>query len=106
METAQKYFEINSLSFESEDIDVIIRGKIIQDHMSYTTDVLVSQTGLNRLLNELYRQNEGCNVHEMINSECIEENEIFYTAEFSNLQNRMLNLDIILGNQALKQIRA
>ena len=106
METAQKYFEINSLSFEAKDIDVIIRGNIIQDHMSYTTDVLVSQTGLNRLINELYRQNEGYNVHELINSERIQENEIFYTAEFSNLQNRMLNLDMILGNQSLKQIRA
>jgi hypothetical protein len=106
METAVKLFEINSMSFEERDQDVILFGKIVQDHMSYTTSILVSQTGLNKVINELYKQNEDCNVHELIQSEKIGYNETIYSAEFSSLLNRSVCLDKILSNQSLRQIRA
>ena len=98
MNTTDKLFEICSLTFEQNDLDVIVKGMITHGHMSYSTDVLISQTGLNRLLNELYRQNDGCDIHGMFTSEQIGLSETMYSASFTELANRQIQLEKILFN--------
>lgn len=106
MNSTARQFEISSVSFEKNDQDVLLQGTILQGHMSYNTNVLVTQTGLNKLINELYRQNEGFDVHEMLRVEQIGSNETMFSADFIPLPNRIISLENILGNQSVKQIRA
>ena len=58
MSTEGKTFDITTILFESNDISVLVKGTINQGHMNYTSDITVSMSQLNQLLNQLRRQNE------------------------------------------------
>lgn len=106
MNLGTRIFEVNAFQFEANDTDVLVKGTMIQNHMSFQTDVLISQSGLNRLINELYKQNEGSSVHDLITTDWVDENEMLYSAELTSLPNRNINLNNLFENQTIKRIRA
>ncbi|HIP32098.1 MAG TPA: hypothetical protein EYG86_05000 [Crocinitomicaceae bacterium] len=106
MMRAQKTIEISSIQFESNDPDVLIKGKVKQGNLEYPTDLLVSQTQLNRIINKLKKINFSFDINQYLLIENMYNNECIYTANFTNSINTKLNLSDVLNLQTYVQIRA
>ncbi len=104
--TAPKTIEINSIQFESNDPDVLIKGKVKQGNLEYPTDLLVSQTQLNRIISKLKTINHSFDINQYLLIENMYNNECIYTANFTNSINTKLNLSDVLNLQTYVQIRA
>lgn len=97
---------INSILFESNDTDVLIKGNMSKGVMNYDTDLVITHSQLNMIFNNLQRQNKDISVNDYLKSEKMYDGEFLYTADFSNLSSNRIDLSAIEGNQPLKQIRA
>lgn len=106
MNANTRIIEIKALLFESNDPEVLVKGTIQKGHMNFETDVIISQSQLNSLINQLQKQNHGREVYEFLSSKKMYNGEIMYTAELSDLENRMVNLADIFPIESIRQIRA
>ncbi len=106
MEATHRTLQINSILFESNDPDVLVKGTVSKGHMTYSTDVLISNSQLNRLISQLQKQNEGLDFAELLSTEKMEENNWLYSADLSGIQDRIIDLDQLSPVAPLRQIRA
>ncbi|MBL1280845.1 MAG: hypothetical protein COA33_011260 [Fluviicola sp.] len=106
MRAIGKTIEISSIQFESNEADVLIKGKVQQGDLSYPTDVIVSQTQLNKVVNQLGRQNSHFDFNTHVIVEEMYNNEHLFTAEFGKTINSKLSLNDLLNIQTYVQIRA
>lgn len=106
MNTSSKTIEIKRIQFESNDPDVLIKGTVKQGNLEYPTDILVSQTQLNKIVNQLKKQNESFELNEIITVDQMGMNEYMYTAKFNSEVNSRLYLKDLLQHQPYIQIRA
>ena len=97
---------INSILFESNDPEVLIKGKMSKGVMSYETELIITHSQLNIIFNNLQKQNNDIMVGDLLKSEKMYNDEFLYSADFSNLSFNNIHLNTIQGNQPLKQIRA
>lgn len=106
MSTEGKTFDITTILFESNDISVLVKGTINQGHMNYTSDITVSMSQLNQLLNQLRRQNEEFELDDFMNSERMYNDETLYTINLNNILNSRVNLSELRNQDSIMQIRA
>ena len=106
MNVSIKTIEINRIQFESNDPDVLIKGNVKQGNLEYPTDILVSQTQLNKIVNQLKKQNENFELNEIITIDQTGMNDFLYTAKFNSEVNSRLFLHDLLQQQPYVQIRA
>tara|TARA_R110002072_G_scaffold266303_1_gene425172 strand:- start:18053 stop:18373 length:321 start_codon:yes stop_codon:yes gene_type:complete len=106
MRTIGKTIEIKSIQFESNDSDVLIKGSVKQGDLAYPTDVLVSQKQLNKIVNQLTKQNAQFDFNTYLLVEEMYNNERMFTAEFDSDVNAKLLLHELLNIQSYVQIRA
>ena len=50
MEASIKKLDIKSIQFESNDSEVLIKGSMSYGYLSHPTDILISQTQLNKVI--------------------------------------------------------
>lgn len=106
MSTEGKTFDITTILFESNDISVLVKGTINQGHMNYTSDITVSMSQLNQLLNQLRRQNEEFELDDFMNSELMYNDETLYTINLNDILNSRVNLSELTNQDSIMQIRA
>ena len=106
MRTTEKIIEIRSIQFESNEPDVLIKGNVEQGDLSYPTDVLVSHKQLNKIINQLTKQNALFDFNTHLLVEDMYNNEQLFTAEFDSEVNAKLLLHELLNVQPYVQIRA
>lgn len=106
MNVQTQTMELSSVVFLSTDHEVLVKGSISKGHMSYETDLLVSHTQLNRMLNDLRRTNIDFSEETFLKSEKIENNDTLYYADFSQLPNALVNISEMFDTQNIRQIRA
>ena len=106
MRTAEKTIDIKSIQFESNEEDVLVKGNVKQGNLEYPTDILVSQTQLNRIINQLKKQNKSFELGKYLLIECMYNNEKMFTAIFDEEINSRLKLHELLNLNTLLQIRA
>lgn len=106
MSTEGKTFDITTILFESNDTSVLVKGIINQGHMNYTSDITVSMSQLNQLLNQLRRQNEEFDLDDLMNSERMYNDETLYTIRLNESINCRVILDQLTNQDSIMQIRA
>ena len=106
MNTSIRTIEVNTILFESNDPEVLVKGTMTKGHMTFETDMLISQSQLNRLINQLQRQNNNLEMSQLLRSDKMYDNETLYTAELSSVSNRSINLRDLSVLRPVKQIRA
>jgi len=106
MNTFIRTIEVNSILFESNDSEVLVKGTITKGHMTFDTDVIISHSQLNCLINQLQKQNNSLEVSELLTSERMYNDEILYSAELSAISNRRVDLENLTVMRPVKQIRA
>ena len=102
----QNKIAISSLVFTSNDPEVLIKGIITREKLSYETELLITQTQLNMVLNQLSKQNESFTVDTYLKSEQVDQYEQLYYADFSTVVNSTIDIRPIAKSQQIMQIRA
>lgn len=103
---ATRTVEINQIIFESNDTDVLIKGTIRHDHMFFNTDILISNSMLNRIACELQKNNEGFSFNDNMNSEKIDFDVWQYSICLDQELNRIIDLSSLSPEKELRKIRA
>jgi hypothetical protein len=106
MSTEGKTFDITTILFESNDTSVLVKGIINQGHMNYSSDITVSMSQLNQLLNQLRRQNELFELEDVMVSERMYNDETLYTINLNESYNSVVNLNELTNQDTIRQIRA
>ena len=106
MSTEGKTFEIATILFESNDTSVLVKGTINQGHLNYSSDITVSTSQLNQLLNQLKRQNEQFELDELMTSEPMYNDETLFTISMNQSYNSYVNLNELTNQDSIRQIRA
>ena len=106
MSTEGKTFDITTILFESNDTSVLVKGTINQGHMKYSSDITVSMSQLNQLLNQLRRQNELFELEDVMVSERMYNDETLYTINLNQSHNSIVNLNELTNQDTIRQIRA
>lgn len=106
MYSTKKIIEIKEVLFETNDDEVLVKGEIQKDHMRFTTDILISHTQLNQLINELKKLNHFFDFSNLFKTEKMYNGETLYSALFSDRTINTIDLNLLAFNAPLRQIRA
>jgi len=106
MEATNTIFNVESIIFESNDPEVLMRGTMVKGVMQYASELALSHTQLNKVINLLQRQNADTTIHELIKSEPMFDGALLYSGSFAELSHTNIVLDDISANVPMKQIRA
>lgn len=66
MNTSSTTLRIESIFFNNMDTKVHIKGEIIKNHLSYNSEMFISFSELNSLLNVLQQQNPTVDINELV----------------------------------------
>ncbi len=100
-----KIIEIKSIQFESNNSEALIKGNIRQGNLNYPTDILVSQTQLNIIVNQLSKKNEDFNFFETLVIEEMYNTKIYISTLESSIDSSFY-LNELLAPKSYIQIRA
>lgn len=106
MHTTYNNIAISSLVFTSNDTEVLVKGNVSKGKLTYETELLISQTQLNMVMNQLSKQNESFRIDEFLKSEQLDQYEHLYYADFSGLVHRTIDIRPIVKANQITQIRA
>ncbi len=102
----KKIIKITSIQFESNEPEVLVKGCIKHGNMSYPTDILISQTQLNIIINQIKKKNPAFDFSETLTVETMYNNEKMFTANLSNSHYTTFDLDELFAPKTYIQIRA
>lgn len=97
---------ISSLVFTTNDPEVLVKGIVSRGKLSYETELLITQTQLNMVINQLSRQNESFSVDNYLKSEQVDQYEQLYYADLSSVVHSTIDIRPIVKSRQITQIRA
>lgn len=106
MNEVGKTITVNQILFESNDPEVLIKGAVQDGVMNYDSEVILSHSQLNILLNQLRKQNDSFSINDYLISEEMYNGEVLYSADFSSVFYSSINLNLISNDSQMRQIRA
>lgn len=106
MNTAQNNITISSLIFTSTDTEVLVKGNVSRDQLTYETELLISQSQLNMVLNQLRKQNDSFSIDQYLQAEQVDQYEQLFYADFSGVINTTIDIQPIMKTHQITQIRA
>ena len=106
MERLGKQLEINTIQFESNDTQVSIQGKMYQGLLNYSTEIIISHSQLNALLNKLIAMNESFSVDDYMLAEKTYDYETMYAIQLPADIKRTIAFDNFFGQNEVLQYRA
>ena len=98
--------QVQSILFESNDSDVLVKGTINQGFLQFESDIIISHSQLNKLVNQLYLLNNEFEIENYLETNPMFDGETIYTAVLNENVNSTISLDELVYQENLKQIRA
>ncbi|MCF8416717.1 MAG: hypothetical protein K9G40_10775 [Crocinitomicaceae bacterium] len=105
MENLGKQIAVSQLEFSNQSEEVILKGQLINQNLSYQSTFIVGISMLNVLLNNLQKSNPDLDVQELIEVESLPNGELNYLLNVEEISN-ILPAWIIESEKTYKQIRA
>ncbi len=105
MENLGKQIAVSQLEFSNQSEEVILKGQLINQNLSYQSTFIVGISMLNILLNNLQKSNPDLDVQELIEVESLPNGELNYLLNVEEISN-ILPAWIIESEKTYKQIRA
>ncbi|MCO5259809.1 MAG: hypothetical protein M9916_06665 [Crocinitomicaceae bacterium] len=106
MRTHSTAFNIDTILFDNSDTKVLIKGKTIKQHLSYVSELYVSFSELNLLINELQQKNPGIEVADLFIEDQLTTEYSQTIFESKNLKDSTIDLNIFSMESGKKLIRA
>ncbi len=97
---------IDSIIFDNTDTKVLIKGETFKNHLSYMSEMFISFSELNVLINRLQQQNPAFNVSEMFTEEYFGSDFYQTSMEAASLENNLVYMDFLSFKSGKKLIRA
>ena len=99
--------EIQKITFETGDSDVLVNTNITQGNLSYETQFIVGHTELNILINKIQKQcSDEMEISSLFESEKMFNGNLLYTLDFVKKLNKTIHLTSFRFDNNIKQIRA
>jgi hypothetical protein len=105
MKTTIELFEINKISFNNYSDEFSLKGIYSKNNLSYETELRLSQSILNQLMNQLQKLNQEVEISELLEIEYLPNGESHYALCTSELINT-LPFNSLVTDRAYRQIRA
>lgn len=105
MENLGKQIAVSQLEFSNQSEEVILKGHLINQNLSYQSTFIVGISMLNVLLNNLQKSNPDLDVQELIEIEALPNGELNYLLNVEEISN-ILPAWLIESEKTYKQIRA
>lgn len=106
MNTYNSKIKISSIVYDTTDANVLINAIAIKKHLSFETQLIVSFSELNRILNQLQKLNPLISVSELFQEERLDQHFSQYFLDGEQLSNSVLIMDHFVLDSVKKQIRA
>lgn len=106
MENQSKTMYVSSILFESGDQEVTIYGDVMDGVFNYASEVILSFSQLNLLLNQLVELNEGFSIDDYLTVQSMGGDSKFFEADLTGLTQNGIDLNVLQWQSNLKQIRA
>lgn len=106
MKNAFDNMEIQKITFETQDTDVLVYTNITQGNLSYNTQFIVSHTDLNMLINRIQKESNEEEITSLFESEKMYDGNLLYTLDFERKLNKTIHLQGFYFNNTPRQIRA
>jgi hypothetical protein len=105
MENLGKQIAVSQLEFSNQSAEVILKGQLINQNLSYQSTFIVGISMLNVLLNNLQKSNPDLDVQELIEIESLPNGELNYLLNVEQISN-IIPAWLIESEKTYKQIRA
>ena len=99
-------FTIDRIIFESGDDEVMLKGNIKDGVMNYNSDLIISFSQLNFVINQLANNNSNFSIERYLSKEFMYDNLYMYEANLNSVSNSEIDLYAISQHSEIKQIRA
>lgn len=99
-------FNIDRIIFESGDDEVMLKGNIIDGVLTYNSDLIISFSQLNYVINQLSHNNTDFSIDQHLTSDLMDDNLYLYEANLDGIENANIDLSAISQQNMIKQIRA
>ena len=99
--------EIQKIVFETGDLDVLVMANITQGNLSYNSQLIISHTDLNILINKM--QKSGHDDHDfssMFDCEKMYNGDFLYPLDFEKTFDTAIELSSFSFDHSIRQIRA
>lgn len=106
MNTYNSIMKISSIVYDTCDSNVLINAQTIKNHLSYETQLMVSFSELNRILNQLQKLNPMVTVSDLFEEERLDQQYSQFFMKTDGLNNTTVLVDHFLIDSEKKQIRA
>lgn len=106
MNTHSTTVRIGSIIFDNQDTKVLIKGETFKNHLSYASEMFISFSELNLLLNHLQTKNPAVQISEMFEEEEMGGDYSQTTLDAKKLDNHMVDLSFLSFGMPKKLIRA
>ena len=106
MNTEAKTFNVGRIIFESNDSEVMLKGQLNEGFLSYDSDLIISFSQLNLVLNTLASRNSNFSIDSYMTKEYMGENEYLFEADLRQLNDNQIDLFAISHQSNVRQIRA
>lgn len=106
MNKETRTFNIGQIIFESNDNEVMLKGKVNDGFLTYESDLIISFSQLNTVLNSLSSVNADFTIDSYMKKAYMGENTYLYEADLSELNDNQISLFDISLQSNIRQIRA
>jgi hypothetical protein len=106
MKTLIESIKINTISFESGDTNVYVNAILSKEKLSYPSDLVISHTDLNVIINKLQQQNPESDISSYFDEEIMYDGSSFYRLNSAKYSTTNFQVNHFEFTQKIKQIRA
>lgn len=106
MDTLNQTIRIKEILLITSNNEITIIGTINRDFLHYETEINISSTQLNLIINQLQKSNPDCDISEMFHSRVAENGQLIFFFDSSFLKNSSVELNTNMQNNLFRQIRA
>ena len=106
MNTLSKKFDISRITFETGDNEVVLTGTMFQGLMNYASELIISFSQLNSVLNQLAKSNSGFNIQNHMTKQHMYEDQYMYEVNLNDNLNKRVNLASMSSDDSMRLIRA
>jgi len=97
---------ITEISLYTATEEISLKGTVHEGQLSFDTCMFINSTQLNKIINQLQKENEETDVHASFKSECDHDGNLFMWLDTRNYAHASISMEQLANEQKQLLIRA
>ena len=98
---------IRQITFETGELDVLVNTTIQQGNLSYDTELIISYTDLNLLINKMQKEvADSIDISSLFETDKMYNGNLMYSLDLEKKINTSIQIEYMEFNHSIRQIRA